>query len=418
MDQVAALHWIQENIQEFGGDPNNVTLAGHGYGAACVHLLMMSPMASTSLFTRAIVMSGSALAPWAIARDSETYAKILGKSLNCPTSDSSEMTDCLRTKRIEDILDVDLKVPDFLTSFGPIVDGIVIMAEPKESVLNSDGTVPDGLKGSSGNPGINSLTHGDPRIPTTPLVPFDLLFGVTKVETPPIFSSVEERLGIDIKRRDRILRTLVRNLFDYHQQVILLTLINEYSDWSRPSDHPINLIESLSDILSDGLVVSPLISVGDSNSRLASAQHSTSRGRGGGGNHYSPSSSSQSASSSSSSFIPSSSPTSPPGLGSNTRSYFYVFSYQGKEEVSFSTSSTTSSSFSSSSRSGCLHGDELPFLFGAPLFNDLMPFKKSQPSASPSSAMYGHFPTSNYSKTETTLSEAVMMYWTNFVKFG
>lgn len=45
MDQVAALHWVQENANEFGGDPRNITLIGHSYGAACVHLLMMSPMA-------------------------------------------------------------------------------------------------------------------------------------------------------------------------------------------------------------------------------------------------------------------------------------------------------------------------------------------------------------------------------------
>nr|CAH0099786.1 unnamed protein product [Daphnia galeata] len=43
MDQVAALHWIQENIQEFGGDPSRVTLIGFGAGAACVHFLMTSP---------------------------------------------------------------------------------------------------------------------------------------------------------------------------------------------------------------------------------------------------------------------------------------------------------------------------------------------------------------------------------------
>ena len=43
MDQVAALHWIQENIAEFGGDPKRVTLVGYGAGAACVHYLMTSP---------------------------------------------------------------------------------------------------------------------------------------------------------------------------------------------------------------------------------------------------------------------------------------------------------------------------------------------------------------------------------------
>ncbi|PRD36346.1 UNVERIFIED_CONTAM: Neuroligin-2 [Trichonephila clavipes] len=44
MDQVAALHWIQENIAEFGGDPKNVTIFGHGHGAACVNLLMLTPL--------------------------------------------------------------------------------------------------------------------------------------------------------------------------------------------------------------------------------------------------------------------------------------------------------------------------------------------------------------------------------------
>ncbi len=40
---VAALHWIQENIAGFGGDPGRVTLVGFGAGAACVHFLMTSP---------------------------------------------------------------------------------------------------------------------------------------------------------------------------------------------------------------------------------------------------------------------------------------------------------------------------------------------------------------------------------------
>lgn len=43
MDQIAALHWIQQNIGLFGGDPLNVTLLGHGTGAACIHFLMISP---------------------------------------------------------------------------------------------------------------------------------------------------------------------------------------------------------------------------------------------------------------------------------------------------------------------------------------------------------------------------------------
>ena len=44
LDQIAALHWIQENVAEFGGDSSNVTLVGHGYGAACVNLLMQTDL--------------------------------------------------------------------------------------------------------------------------------------------------------------------------------------------------------------------------------------------------------------------------------------------------------------------------------------------------------------------------------------
>lgn len=43
MDQIAALHWVQQNIALFGGDSGNVTLLGHGSGAACINFLMISP---------------------------------------------------------------------------------------------------------------------------------------------------------------------------------------------------------------------------------------------------------------------------------------------------------------------------------------------------------------------------------------
>jgi neuroligin len=45
LDQIAALHWVKENIAAFNGDPGSVTLAGHGTGAACVNFLMVSPVA-------------------------------------------------------------------------------------------------------------------------------------------------------------------------------------------------------------------------------------------------------------------------------------------------------------------------------------------------------------------------------------
>ncbi|KAL1449452.1 hypothetical protein WDU94_001956, partial [Cyamophila willieti] len=48
MDQVAALQWIKDNIEYFGGDPSSVTLMGHGTGAASINFLMLSPLLSPS----------------------------------------------------------------------------------------------------------------------------------------------------------------------------------------------------------------------------------------------------------------------------------------------------------------------------------------------------------------------------------
>jgi len=42
-DQVMALKWIKDNIRQFKGDPDNVTISGWSAGASCVNLHLISP---------------------------------------------------------------------------------------------------------------------------------------------------------------------------------------------------------------------------------------------------------------------------------------------------------------------------------------------------------------------------------------
>ncbi|HAO29862.1 MAG TPA: carboxylesterase [Treponema sp.] len=58
LDQIAALKWVHENISAFGGNENNITIAGESAGASSVCALCVSPLAK-GLFTRAIAESSS-----------------------------------------------------------------------------------------------------------------------------------------------------------------------------------------------------------------------------------------------------------------------------------------------------------------------------------------------------------------------
>jgi para-nitrobenzyl esterase len=60
LDMVLALKWVRENIETFGGDPDNVTVFGQSGGGAKIATLMAMPSAS-GLFQRAATMSGQQL---------------------------------------------------------------------------------------------------------------------------------------------------------------------------------------------------------------------------------------------------------------------------------------------------------------------------------------------------------------------
>jgi para-nitrobenzyl esterase len=168
MDQQAALRWVQRNIDQFGGNPDVVTIAGESAGGLAVLMHLVSP-SSRGLFQRAIVESGSfALTQQSLAAG-EAFGQTFATSAGCP----DQTAKCLRS----------LPVANLVNNFHPnpagaaipgIIDGKVL----KESI----GTALAGGRFAR-VPILNGSNHEEERL-------FFILglavVGGTYVQVPPV----------------------------------------------------------------------------------------------------------------------------------------------------------------------------------------------------------------------------------------
>lgn len=105
-DQVLALQWVQKNVAIFGGDPNNVTLAGHSSGAIAAHYHLFSE-SSKGLFHKAILLSGTIL--WDYNEKNEFDYKTFSDVLKIKVTNEEEFLQHLQKLPPECIVDAQEK---------------------------------------------------------------------------------------------------------------------------------------------------------------------------------------------------------------------------------------------------------------------------------------------------------------------
>merc|ERR1719309_1227015 len=159
-DQLMALQWVKDNIAQFGGNPNNITLMGQSAGACSVSLHLLSPL-SRDLFSQAIMQSASATVPWGVITKKESLERGLGlvQVMNCPhhKNNITGAIDCLRKANANDLVYKEwegLTIGLTIGIFTPIIDGSFLVEKPEVSLKKKEFKKTNILMGANKDEGM------------------------------------------------------------------------------------------------------------------------------------------------------------------------------------------------------------------------------------------------------------------------
>jgi len=119
-DQRLALRWVKQNIAAFGGDPENITLAGESAGAASVCMHILAPDETSGLFHKAIVQSAGCVTPLPSVADGNKIGEQVAAEVGC--TDNATALTCLRGKTVDELLDAGVKVAGAsIVTYMPVI---------------------------------------------------------------------------------------------------------------------------------------------------------------------------------------------------------------------------------------------------------------------------------------------------------
>ncbi len=133
LDQIAALQWIQRNIETFGGDPENVTVFGESAGATFTNLLMLSPLAK-GLFHRAVVQSAPAFTRWRWLKSRDegpSRVEAMGQTHAAAIGAAAQDCAALRAVPGDQVMGDLTKL--WRANIGPIIDGVIVPSREAEA---------------------------------------------------------------------------------------------------------------------------------------------------------------------------------------------------------------------------------------------------------------------------------------------
>ncbi|MDE0975637.1 MAG: carboxylesterase family protein [Arenicellales bacterium] len=168
-DQIMALTWVRDNINDYGGDPNNVTIFGESAGGGSVNAILAAPSAD-GLYHRAIAHSGTAITnpPASLSTEFAAHLEV----------DESELLTHLKQLSAQDLLAAQLGAGVLGEA---CVDGVVITRDTYQAIAERGARGVPYIAGSNLHEGTfmtSFAPEGTPFDPMTAVLgamPFDLL---------------------------------------------------------------------------------------------------------------------------------------------------------------------------------------------------------------------------------------------------